>query len=177
MATKIELMNKLIEDCEKIIESCGYQLPQIKYSLNPKNIRCIGRCKSITNRMTGAKSDVRIEFTESYFLAYTRLKQYDKIRNTILHEMCHALPKAINHGSQWQQYAYVVGKKSGQNISRLAETDDVLINMRESRVKYIIECQECGKEYTYLKKPKVANRLSECKCSVCKSANLILKTK
>lgn len=176
MANKQQLFEHLIKQCEDVIASCGYTLPHIEYSLNSRTQRALGRCKSRINRMTKVRTDIKIELTESYFLAYARAKQYDKIKNTILHEMCHALPNGNNHGYQWQSYARVVGKASNQNISRLAEDDAIINEMTINRAKYIIECTDCGQQYTYTRRPKVANRLSGCNCGICKSNKLVFKT-
>ena len=176
MASRYELMDKLVSDCEKIIESCGYTLPFIEYSLNPNLSRAIGRCQSTINRITKHRSNIKIQLSESHFLGYARAKQYDKIRNTILHEMCHALPNGNSHGTQWKHYAYVVGKKSNQDITRLAPDDEIIMSLKTSKAKYVIECSEYGKQYTYTRLPKIANRIGGCRCVVCTNASLKLKT-
>ena len=175
MDNKKELFENLIKECEKVVVDCGYTLPDINYSLNTRTQRALGRCKIRIDRVTKEKSNIRIELTESYFLAYARTKQYDKIKNTILHEMCHALPNGHNHGYEWQKYARVIGKASGQNISRLVENDEVISELKIKRTKYIIECSDCGMKYTYARRPKFANRLESCNCSKCKSKRLIFK--
>lgn len=160
----LELFKELVSECKVVVESCGYTLPQIDYSLNPRLSRAIGRCKSRINRRTNERSCFQIELSEDIFKAYAKENKIDKIKNTILHEMCHALPDGNNHGYQWKHYAKIVGKKGNQIITVTAEVDEVIKSVKTSKYKYSIVCNSCGATYNYSRKPKIANNLSNCKC-------------
>lgn len=152
MKTRNDIFRGLVSECEQMMKECGFTLPRIQYLLNPKKINRLGMCSK--NRRTGA---ITIEVTQDYFDKYLAKGDFHSIKDTILHEMCHALPNGNGHGVGWQKNASIVNKKFGFDIKRLASCDDVVRSVFESKIKYVLTCQKCGQEYKYQKKsPTVA---------------------
>ncbi|HMW11078.1 MAG TPA: SprT-like domain-containing protein [Bacteroidia bacterium] len=87
---------------------------------------------------------------------YIRLNTDAKIKNTILHEIAHALVgKKHGHDAVWRAKAIEIGC-SGERCTS---------NTLHIEGKYIATCKNCGKVSYRYKKPKI-NRVHSCgKCS------------
>lgn len=101
------------------------------------------------------------------------------IKNTIIHELCHAVlfPNNVGHNTVWKNIAKEAGKIFGENITTKAETNEKTKEYQSEKCKYIIRCENCGKEYFYIRKSKaisaiINNHCGKYHCGKCKSHNL-----
>lgn len=79
----------------------------------------------------------------------------DAIRNTMLHEIAHALTPGSGHSTVWQAKAISIGC-DGKRCS----DDDVQVNY-----KYVAKCPSGHVAGKYLRKPRTITRKSCGKCS------------
>jgi predicted SprT family Zn-dependent metalloprotease len=84
----------------------------------------------------------------------------ERITNTILHEIAHAIHcnennGKTNHDDHWQRIA----KSIGCNGNRCTSADTV--DMKKF-VKWVAQCGNCGKEFYKYTKPKGATSCSTC---------------
>jgi len=83
--------------------------------------------------------------TISLSKALTELNHPAKVRDTLLHEIAHALVgKRKAHGKEWQSKA----KEIGCNPKRCYTHEEVVI----PKGKYTASCRSCGKEFQALRK-------------------------
>lgn len=95
----------------------------------------------------------------------TLLNDGARVKNTILHEIAHALlPKGIHHGNEWKQKAISIGC-DGQRLYPN--------NVLKPKYKYIATCKNCGDISHYNRKRK----LSCGKCSPRFNKKYLLKFK
>lgn len=159
-------LNNLYYDCIKELESIGIKIIDnekvgfIDISVSKRNNKRYGCCK----QEDPDKNDFYIKKYKSHFkIVYNRFKKHhieisqwvldldDKIiKNTIIHEILHCLPDCNNHGKIFQNYAKLINKKLGYNISTLGNKEEDYkksnLNFEENNknYKYKIICQKCG---------------------------------
>lgn len=138
-------LNRLVEKCDGIMESCGLELPtEITYSLNSRFSKAMGRC-DYKGKKNG-KPVYIIQIAQSYFEAYLDAGQESKIEDTILHEMCHALPKCFNHGYEWQRVTGIINRKFGYHLQRCYEMDEIITAVKTSKNPCKeVYCTRCGR--------------------------------
>lgn len=95
----------------------------------------------------------------------------DIIKNTIIHELIHCLPKCTNHGAEFRKYAKIINEKLGYNITRTGnkKEDFKKSNVEYSEIeeyKYKIKCKECGQ--LYYRKRLNKNFTKKYRCGKCK---------
>lgn len=162
-------IEEIIKECKQEIESCGFTLPYIKYENRTNITHMLGTCYK-------RGDNYRIELSIPHIIKYLERGERDKIKDTVLHEMCHALPNGMNHKGQWKVYTSVLNRKYGYNLKRCADNDEVITELVQQKTKYTIVCQNCKEIYYYSRKPKCMNNLSNCSCGKCKTkGSLILK--
>lgn len=94
------------------------------------------------------------------------VRSFEETRNTILHEIAHALAGArAGHGPAWKRKAVELGANPERCFQ--SEAADAL---REAKSKYFAKCDHCGVEY------KVMRRLSNfdrryCNANECRHRN------
>lgn len=68
------------------------------------------------------------------------------IKDTILHELCHTCPDAMNHGAGWKRWVNKLNAAYGYTIARCTPCADKYngVNPRELPYKYVIVCEQCG---------------------------------
>lgn len=115
----------------------------------------------------------------------------NSVLTTIYHECCHCCDECWNdgHKGKWLEYAEKVNKAFKVNVSRCSYfserlNEEVLKEKKEREEKVIKErnayifhwrCEDCGSTNFRIQKraPKWYMHINECRCSVCKSHNLI----
>ena len=92
------------------------------------------------------------------------------IKNTIIHELIHCLPKCGNHGYEFKKYANLINIKLGYNISRLGNKEEDYKNSNkefneEIIYNYKVECQNCGQIFFRKRLDKNFGKIYRCaKC-------------
>ena len=83
----------------------------------------------------------------------------DRINNTILHEIAHALDclnrGKTNHDSEWEKIAKSIGC-SGSKCGSVTSLN------KDAFIKWKAECSSCDKEYYKYHKPKTRLSCSQC---------------
>lgn len=146
MTTTLERrLKEYTEEVLEMFEQVGLadKLPdEFTVRLNPKLSRAIGKCKLRDDKYI-------IEFSTIYFKGYVEKNMHDKILNTLVHEFCHALPNAMNHGTHWKRYADRFNRKYNLGISRLAESDQVTetVSHEIKKSKTELTCLSCSDKF------------------------------
>lgn len=108
-------------------------------------------------------------------LIVDRDKQLHRLQECMIHELIHTIPKCNNHRKNFKTIATRIACKYPQfKIQRETACEDFGIIASERPKKYIIECEKCGKQYYYSRKPKY--HISTYKCTCCYSDKLEIKT-
>ena len=115
-----------------------------------KTKRIVGRCNYTTRT---------IEFSHHYLNSSD-----EQIRDTILHEIAHALAgNQAGHGYKWQQIAASIGAAP----ERCAPATPDVVNT--AKHNYVLECSGCGKKWYRYRLRKEAQR------AYCATCNLPIK--
>lgn len=104
------------------------------------------------------------------------------LKETILHELCHAVYGCVNHGAEWKRVAKEVGTYFNIKIEQHASAEKIVACRKVglARPKFIV-CAECGEKYSYFRKGKTVkyieagNRDGIYSCSHCGSSHLVLE--
>lgn len=156
---------KLIKKCEEMMNEVGLELPFINYKLNGRLTACLGRCK---RRNNFGDVSYEIELSRKYFEAYLKDGRIIDIKDTMLHEMCHAMPDGFSHGSGWTNYTRKINERFGMDIKRLGEIDEVIMKVRLESGGFIpIICEKCGYEFAVRKNTKAGRNISGCTHTGC----------
>lgn len=98
-----------------------------------------------------------------------RLNSRDRVENTIIHEICHALTPGDGHGRRWKLAMVSFGLKP----SRCYTTEDT----NTPKGKHTLTCGNCGPLWEYLRKPKLAKTNFRGRvCPKCRGRELSLVT-
>jgi predicted SprT family Zn-dependent metalloprotease len=162
-------LRKYAAECIAELESFDIDTSSIPADLDWKVSRAkkrYGQCKS----RNGVPFEINIS---SFMLDENVLKDDLHLRNTIIHELLHALTPGAHHGGEWKRLANKVNIKSGgkYHIARCSSDENMGIDMKEKpvKIKYILRCTGCGIKQEYLKKSKVIQHPEWYRCSKCKS--------
>ena len=106
----------------------------------------------------------------------------EELKETILHELCHAVYGCVGHGAEWERVAKKVGTHFNIRIEQLASVEKIVACRKVglARPKFIV-CEDCGKKYSYFRKGKTAkyieagNKDGVYSCSHCGSSHLVLE--
>jgi predicted SprT family Zn-dependent metalloprotease len=148
---------KSVEKCKEIITACGFTLPtKIEYKLNYRFTAKFGQCK-----LQHSTQKYTIDIAGKYFEAYLEAGQVKEMEDTILHEMCHALPDGMTHGYGWTKYTKVINSKFGYNIQERATHDSI---SRSALDTAILLCDKCGRKHIITKRMKAYKNPQNYKC-------------
>lgn len=128
-------------------------------TVNPRPKKRYGCCRK-------NNGEFRIEISE-FVLAC----EPDKIRSVLAHEVLHTCRDCYNHGNKWKQYAKMMNESYGYNIKRTSTNEEMGLPQREgsdkdtAKIKYIIKCQRCGREYPRQRFTCVMKKINAYRCS------------
>lgn len=130
----------------------------------------MGRCFHSYVPYTGITTH-RIEINKECFT------NPDVLRDTLAHEMCHAIVGTQGHGPVWKKWAGVVNRHLGTHITTKFSysaygLEPVRAKCREP--KYTVVCPHCGGEWKRSRKCKLTEHPERYLCGVC-GAHLELK--
>ncbi len=74
---------------------------------------------------------------------------------TLLHELLHTCPGCGNHGEKWKAHAQKVNQALGTRIQRTVKLDGAPQPLRREEDKYLLRCEDCGKEIRRMRMSKV----------------------
>lgn len=172
MKKKIEYLNNIVKECEQVMGDLGFELPrQIEYKLNNRLKRTLGRCRKI---IEGEEYIIEI----ATFMVDVAIEINDDVElmNTILHEMCHALPNCYNHGDVWKSKANIINDKYGFTISRTTSLPPIYNKVRYAgktmvTIGCVNGCWSCSKANTSVH----VRKINDYRCSKCSGKLEILK--
>ena len=139
---KQEKFEKLFEQCIEELKSINIDVQKnrvIETKINTRSKKRYGCCKKLS------KDRFQIEISE-----WVIDLNEDIIKNTIMHELIHCMPRCNNHGEYFKNYATVINEKLGYNISRTGNKEQ---DFKESNLEYIekpinfnykIVCEDCN---------------------------------
>lgn len=106
----------------------------------------------------------------------------DSLKNTILHELCHALPDTVGHNKQWFLYVSKVNKLFNANIQQYASKEEARYarTVIKQKAKYKVVCNNCGEHWEYMRKAKIVKAIEDNKgykyiCPQCQAYNFSVK--
>lgn len=161
-----------VKKCEEMAKETGLTLPTgIVYKMNGRFTRTLGRCSKKTTRGYVTHT---IEVSEKYFTECVNTGNIFMIEDTLLHEMCHALPKCMNHGEEWQRAANRINVKFGYDIKRCCESNDITTRVLFANCDTTtIHCAGCGKDYTKKSNSVIVKNVTKYRC-ICGSDKLVI---
>lgn len=127
--------------------------------INPRPKKRYGCCR---------KKDGKFQIEISQFVLQC---EPDKIRGVLAHEVLHTCEDCYNHGNKWKLYAKMMNERYGYDIKRTSTNEDMGIPQRESgdeatdKIKYIIKCESCGREYPRQRFTCVMKKINAYRCS------------
>lgn len=82
--------------------------------------------------------------------AYRVIDGWEAVKETILHELCHAMASYDSgHGEEWQGLAKKVGSIYGIKITYKAPHS---IKAYETAYRYVVKCDNCGTTWRYMRR-------------------------
>ena len=101
-----------------------------------------------------------------------------KLRNTIIHELCHAsAPMRAKHGIYWQELATRASKLYHTTIKPRTPPNADARKYLKSTIKYKVTC-DCGREWAFQRRTKVIKLLeldSKLTCPYCGGHNFTIE--
>ena len=142
---KQERLNNLYKQCIEELKIINIDSPKkrtIDIKINTRSKKRYGCCKKIS------KDKFQIEISE-----WVMDLNEDIIKNTIMHELIHCLPRCNNHGEYFKKYAELINEKLGYNISRIGnkkndyEKSNKEFTEKQVNYKYKVICDGCNQTF------------------------------
>ena len=105
---------------------------------------------SAKNRLGQCRYNTKIISLSKHFI---NLNDSDIVKDTILHEIAHALTPGAGHGYKWRLKAKNIGCQSVNRLNSIAETP---------KGKYLVYCRYCDFKAHMHRKPKVNKACYHC---------------
>ena len=162
-----ELYKQCIEEL-KLINIEPQKNRTIEIKINTRSKKRYGCCKKIL------KERFQIEISEWVM----DLKE-DIIKNTIMHELIHCMPRCNNHGEYFKNYASAINEKLGYNISRTGnkEQDFSISNLeyteKQINFNYKVVCESCNQ--TFFRQRVRKNLTRRYRCGKCGGKFIVFK--
>jgi len=92
-----------------------------------------------------------------------------KVKQIVAHEVLHTCEGCYDHGEKWKLYADAMNKAYGYNIRRVSSLEELGLSPKEegkgdTKVRYIIKCRKCGKEYPRQRASRVTQNIKQYRC-------------
>lgn len=136
-----------VNDCIRELEEYGienaHELLKWRYVVNKRAILRFGQCRYGYKEINISEFllDEKITFDEN------------QLRDTIIHEMLHALTPKSGHKGKWITLANKVNRasKGKYNIKRCGDYDGIHEDEldKKNKPKYIIKCKKCGTTWNH----------------------------
>lgn len=141
-----ELHNKMIDK--------GYPVKPIRNIKINNSTTCFGSCILLA-KYNYNKVDITIS-------KMCIVSGYDKLRNTIIHELCHACcPVNEHHGRVWQSYAEHASIDFHTSINVTDKLNKSAEKWLAKQYKYAVTCDYCGCTSYYMRKSKFVKHCLE----------------
>lgn len=148
---------KIFVEVKNEARRLGYPIDELKlyhlYLIDSP--RSYGRCQY-------SKTGTTIAINKNY------LANPQAARDTIVHEIAHALTKGDHHGAKWKATGDAIGAKWNLTMTRTAQREDIP-DLQEN-CKYIIQCPKCEQLYKYQRCSDAVKHPNLYRCGKCKSS-------
>lgn len=118
-----------------------YPLVRIRFT---EGVRYLGKC----SRNLG-NNEVTL------CINHAVLDMPNKLKNTILHEICHMIVGTRGHDKVWKHYARVIGIHYDTVIQQYASADAAVIVDSQRKYKHKLTCEYCGREWKFSRAGRV----------------------
>ena len=154
---------KLYKECIDELNSIKINVEKnriIEIRINTRSKKRYGCCKKIS------KDKFQIEVSE-----WVMDLNEDIIKNTIMHELIHCMPRCSNHGEVFKNYAKIVNEKLGYNISRVGnkkndyEKSNKEYTEKQVNYKYKVICDGCNQ--TFFRQRIIRSFTRKYRCGKC----------
>ena len=150
-----ELMTTSIE----MLEDIGYKVPDYSWKLtDTKNV--FGVCHYGSGTIDISRQ-------------VAKFHDEDKVLDTCIHELCHALAPRAGHKGLWKVITSRVNRKYGMSLQRCYSASEEQKAIGSNGNKYVVTCDGCGGTSAYKKRTKrlveMKNHTNNCYCTICKS--------
>lgn len=159
-----DFVTRLVYKYHRELTEHGYDLYPIKEIKFTRAIKTFGTCT-----VHFKTKDCTIAISERCFFSGE-----GKVKNTILHELCHDIKGTKGHGYLWQRYAKEVGRLYNTNITQYATKEECAnsADYVKERYNWEITCTNCGHVYRYVRQTKVIKAIMDgrghsCRCGAC----------
>lgn len=166
-------VNELIRAYRSIMIQNGFNVRavvEVKYS---NAISTFGRCRRV--------SPTQCIITIAHIAMDSGA---DNLKNTIVHELCHAViaDHNVGHNYVWKtiakQMSVLFNTRITVYVSEAEQKEQIAIQ-KKKRTKFIIKCKDCGQEYKYMRETRTVRMIKYsknhgCTCGRCKSSNLVV---
>ena len=162
MEMQYKLLN-LYKECVEELNSININVEKNRFidlKINTRSKKRYGCCKKVS------KDRFQIEVSE-----WVMDLNEDIIKNTIMHELIHCMPRCNNHGEIFKKYARVVNEKLGYNISRVGnkkndyEKSNKEYTEKQVNYKYKVICDGCNQ--TFFRQRMKRSFTRKFKCGKC----------
>jgi len=93
----------------------------------------------------------------------------EKIKGVLAHEVLHTCRGCYDHGNIWKTYAKKMNARYGYNIKRVSTGAEMGIEEQSGagseRIRYIIKCKSCGREYPRQRYTCVMKKINAYRCN------------
>ena len=86
------------------------------------------------------------------------------LRTTLAHELLHTCYGCQNHGKRWKSYAAKAGAALGLEIATTVPLEGPVQPLRQELVKYLLQCQRCGKTFPRRRMSKAVRHPERYRC-------------
>lgn len=166
----METTNQLKNTFNEVIEELKPIFPEVENNtyvvcFNSTAKKRLGQCKRLNNN----------QFEININKLFAKVCPITAIKNTMVHEILHALPGGWSHKGKWIQYANIVNRRLPHyHITRLSRYKEYAEAI-EDNIKYIVKCPTCTNTWRYFRETKMISYLKNTKnnnrysCPTCKS--------
>ncbi len=92
------------------------------------------------------------------------------LKDTIVHELLHTVPGCLDHKGKWKMYAELVNRRLPQyTIKRTASREEkgIMVDRVEPVYRYVLQCSNCGTEFSRERKSKLVKNPEKFRCGRC----------
>lgn len=141
-----DFVTRLVYKYHAELTERGYKLHPIKEIKFTRAIRTFGTCT-----VHFKTKNCTIAISERCFFSGE-----DKVRNTVLHELCHDIKGTRGHGYLWQKYAKEIGSLYNTNITQYATKEECAnsADYVKERYNWEVVCECCGNTNKYVRQTK-----------------------
>ncbi|MBO4542240.1 MAG: SprT-like domain-containing protein [Bacteroidales bacterium] len=146
-------------ECIKELNDIGiYPNPISRFEVNSRAKKRWGCCKLQSGIYTIQISSVLLDDNAPV----------KSLKNTLFHELLHAVDGCMNHGTVWQELADMVNKAYGYHVKRCNSSDELGVEMPTTGKCYIITCNKCHSSWKYIRMTKTVKSCKDnrarCSC-------------